>query len=122
MELQTRSVSASACGIERIRVLLCRSHALGNQRRITADKVHAHLLCCLIQSFRNRHKILRCFAGAAAYQRNRGNRNSLVYNRNAKVSGNLLSGRYQILCISGDLFINFFIQGLQIVIDSSPED
>ena len=91
-------------------------HAFIHQRRITADKVYTHFLCCLIQSFCNRHKILRRFAGTAAYQRDRSNRNTLVYDRHTKVSCDLFSGGYQILCISGNFFVDFLIQSLQIIV------
>ena len=55
-------------------------------------------------------------AGSAAYQRDRSNRNTLVYDRHTKVSCDLFSGGYQILCISGNFFVDFLIQSLQIIV------
>ena len=88
---------------------LTTSHSLAYQCRISAEEVYTHLFCRTIQRLCDRHKIFRGLAGCGTDHCDRGNRDTLVYDRNTILLFNLFTNSYQILGCSSDLIIDFFI-------------
>ena len=89
--------------------LFCGGHSFAYKSSVSADKVYSNLFCSFVKSLGDGHKVLCGLAGSSAYQTNRGYGNSFIYNGNSVLGRNLLSGCYQILSISGNFVINFFI-------------
>ena len=115
-ELHTRSVFASASGMDQI--LIASGHCLGYQRGISADEIDAHFLGRPIQSLCNRHIILRRFAGRLAHKSDGSHGNSLIYNGDSVIPFNSLAGLHQIPCHCRNLIVYLLIQAVQIRIDA----
>ena len=111
---QVHRAAHTLCGGQRKRngtdqQLVCRSHSLAYQCRISAKEIHTHFMCYFIQGLCNACEILDGVACGAADQRNGRYGNSLIYNRNTKFSGDLLSGLHQILGCFVNFVINFIV-------------
>ena len=81
--------------------LLGRGHGLGDQRRVAADQVDADFLGCAIECVRELDEVLGGLAGAGADQRDRGDGDALVDDRDAVVAFDGLAGGDQILGVGG---------------------
>ena len=79
--------------------------ALVHESGKAADEVNANLLACVVQSLCQRYIIVAVAAFA-----NHGNRrygNTLVDNGHAQLNLDILTGFYQMLCLTANLIINF---------------
>ena len=103
----THEICACQCLWNRTdHIFLCRRHPLGYQCGIATDKVHAHGLCRAIQGLCDRHIIFRALTCCGTNQCDRGNGNTLVYDRNAIIVLDLLTDFDQILCYGRDLIVD----------------
>ena len=79
--------------------------ALVHESGKTADKVNADLLTCVVQSLCQRYIIIA--VTAFTNHRNRRYGNTLVDDGHAQLNLNILTGFYQMLCLTANLIINF---------------
>ena len=86
--------------------LLGRGHGFGDERRVSADQVHADLLGRAVERVREFDEVLGGLAGAGADERDRGDGDALVDDRDAVVAFDGLAGGDQILGVGGDLAVD----------------
>ena len=97
-------------------IRLC--HSFGNQCGISAQEIDTHFLGCLVQCFCQLDKIIRCLAGCAAHQSRRSDGNTLVYDRDTVLCGDILARFHQIFGQRSNLGIHFFADHINIRIDT----
>ena len=78
--------------------------ALVHESGKTADEVDADLLACVVQSLCQRYIIVA--VAAFAHHRNRRYGNTLVDDGHAQLNLDILTGFYQMLCLTANLIIN----------------
>ena len=91
-----------------------RGHSLGDQGGIAAQEVYAYLFGGAVQGLGDRYKIITAAAGAGSGNGYGCDRNTLIYNRNAVLSGDLLTCADQVAGAGRDLIIDFRAQAAQI--------
>jgi len=111
---QVHRAAHTLCGRQRQRngtdqQFVRRGHSLADQCGITAQEVHTNLMCYLIQCLCNTCKVFYRMTCRTTDQCNGSYGNSLIYNGDAKFSGDLLSGLHQILGCFVDFVINLLI-------------
>ena len=80
------------------------AESLVYQCRVTADKVDAAGFSCSLQCLCEFYRIV--FRAGSSQHCNRGNRNSLVDDRDAVFFFNFFTGFYQLFCLSGDFVVD----------------
>ena len=89
------------------------AEALLDQCGISADKINSDSMGCPIQRTCVFHRVA---AGYTGQHGNRCNGNSLVYNWNAVLSGNLFAGFHQVFCFSADLFVDLLAGAVDVAV------
>ena len=77
--------------------LIAGSHALRHHGTVSAEEVHTHCLCRLVEGTRNLHIIFGSPAARSAHKRNRCDGNPLVDDRHSELARNVLAGLHKIL-------------------------
>ena len=94
-------------------------HSLCHDSRISAKEVNAHVLSHLVERYGNLHIVFGRMACACTYNGNRGDGDSLVYNRNAVLARYSLASCHKVFgkrCYLGsDVTAEFFEVGVAAV-------
>ena len=100
--------------------LLGRGHGLGDECGVAADQVDADFLGCLVKRVGDLDEVLACLAGAGTDQRDRGDGDALVDDRDAVVAFDGLAGGNEVLGIGSDLAVDV-VAGLVDIVRGAVE-
>ena len=95
--------------------LLGRGHGLRHERGVAADQIDADLLGRPVERVRDLHEVVGALAGAGADQRDRGDGDALVDDRDAVIAFDGLAGRHEILGIGGDFVVDVVADGIDVI-------
>ena len=100
--------------------LLGRGHGLGDECGVAADQVDADFLGCLVKRVGDLDEVLARLAAAGADQRDRGDGDALVDDRDAVVAFDGLAGGNEVLGIGSDLAVDV-VAGLVDIVRGAVE-
>ena len=100
--------------------LLGRGHGLGDECGVAADQVDADFLGCLVKRVGDLDEVLARLAGAGTDQRDRGDGDALVDDRDAVVAFDGLAGGNEVLGIGSDLAVDV-VAGLVDIVRGAVE-